>query len=91
MIIIILIIIHHHYLDYHHHHHYHYLNVVLLNLGMERVLERGGRPGPRLIPLIPIITRPRLKMKSILILIMAQLIPDRLNRGESILNQANMC
>ena len=56
-IIVILFIIHHH--------HYHYLDNldgVLLNLGMESVLERGGRPGPLLIPLIPIITRPRLKM-----------------------------
>ena len=47
-----------------HHHHHHYLDGVLLNLGMESVLERGGRPGPLLIPLIPIITRPRLKMNS---------------------------
>ena len=52
--IIILIIIHHQ--------HYHYLDN--LNLGMDSVLERGGRPGPLLIPLIPIITRPRLKMNS---------------------------
>ena len=58
-IIIILIIIQHYHYQY-----LDYLDGVLLNLGMESVLERGGRPGPLLIPLIPIITRPRLKMNS---------------------------
>ena len=75
--IIILIIIHHQ--------HYHYLDN--LNLGMDSVLERGGRPGPLLIPLIPIITRPRLKMNS-----------NNFDHGEtllrqreSILDQAELC
>ena len=64
--IIILIIIHHQ--------HYHYLDN--LNLGMDSVLERGGRPGPLLIPLIPIITRPRLKMNS-----------NNFDHGETLLRQ----
>ena len=34
--------------------------IVVINLGIDPILERGGRPGPRLIPRIPIITRPLL-------------------------------
>ena len=32
-------------------------------LGIAPMFESGGRPGPRLMPLIPIITLPRLERK----------------------------
>ena len=38
--------------------------IVVINLGIDPILERGGRPGPRLIPRIPIITRPLLWWRS---------------------------
>ena len=38
--------------------------IVVINLGIDPILERGGRPGPRLIPRIPIITRPLLWWES---------------------------
>ena len=49
----------------HHPDHYYcdqIIAIVVINLGIDPILERGGRPGPRLIPRIPIITRPLLWM-----------------------------
>ena len=48
--------------------------MIMIHLGMPPMLERGGRPGPRLIPRIPIITRPRLMIIIIIMMMMIMMI-----------------